>query len=117
MKVFLPLIALATIGATTRDEPVAPGVISPPDASRDAVQTPVVDPDADYACEDDPLVISGAEAEAQLFRDPARPDTLQPIRAVDYQVNGCGLLVLADGTLMRPPENDERQPVSLQPAQ
>ncbi len=116
MKVFLPLIALATIGATT-EEPATPGVISPPDASQDSVQAPVVDPDADYACKDDPLVVSGAEGEAQLFRDPARPETLQPIRGVDYQVNGCGLLVLADGTLMRPPNNDSRQPVSLQPAQ
>lgn len=116
MKVFLPLIALATIGATS-EEPATPDVVSPPVASRDSVQTPVVDPDADYACMDDPLVVSGAEGEARLFRDPARPETLQPIRAVDYQVNGCGLLVLADGTLMRPPEDDGHQPVSLQPAQ
>ena len=118
MKVFLPVIALATIGATApEDESVESETRMPPAFDDESVHTPVVDPDADYLCRSDPLLTDGAEGEAQLFRDPARPDTLQPIRAVDYRVNGCGLLVMADGSLMRPPRSDESQPVTFQPAQ
>ncbi|MWV27989.1 hypothetical protein [Aurantiacibacter rhizosphaerae] len=81
------------------------------------VETPVFDPDVDTACDNDPQLVQGAEGDAQLFRDPARPDTLQPMHAVGYEVDGCSLLVMTDGSLMRPPQQDEEQPVSFMPAQ
>ncbi|GEM_PF-2014211 len=118
MKVFLPVIALATIGAAPpadgNGEADTPSV---PALNDESVHRPVVDPDAGHSCESDPLLADGADGEAHLFRDPAQPDTLQPIRAVDYQVDGCGLLVMADGSVIHPPRQDDGQPVVFQPAQ
>jgi len=118
MKLFLPLMALATVGAAPPEEEIAEAdAFSPPLLNDESVQTPIVDPDADYSCDSDPLLTASEEGEAQLFRDPARPDTLQTVRAVDYEVDGCGLLVMADGSLMRPPRQDDNQPATFQPAQ
>ncbi len=66
-------------------------------------------------CENDPALVRGAEGDAQLFRDPARPDAVKPMHAVGYAVNGCELLVMTDGTLSLP-QNDEG-PVQVLPAQ
>ncbi len=83
----------------------------------DAPETPVFDPDENHACDDDPRLVQGAEGEAQIHRDPARPDTLKPMHAVGYEVDGCSLLVMTDGSLVRPPRHNENQVVSFIPAQ
>jgi len=108
MKVFLPLLALPLVGAGPAEgETVQAGETAAPAAiETEGLQTPVIDPDADYRCDDDPLLVEGAEGDAELFRDPARPDAVQPMRAVDYQVNGCSLLVMTDGSLVRPEDRD-----------
>ncbi|RIV88835.1 hypothetical protein D2V07_00720 [Aurantiacibacter zhengii] len=66
-------------------------------------------------CENDPALVRGAEGDAQLFRDPASPNAVEPMHAVGYEVNGCELLVMTDGTLSLP-QNDEG-PVQVLPAQ
>ena len=66
-------------------------------------------------CENDPALVRGAQGDAQLYRDPARPDALKPMHAVGYAVNGCELLVMIDGTLALP--RDEEGPVQVLPAQ
>lgn len=113
LKLALPVLLLAGLG-TPAEQPVQ-GEAAPPSPPPEAAQSPVVDPDADYSCENDPLLVQGAEGDADLFRDPARPDTLEPIRAVDYEVNGCSLLVMTDGSLVRP--EDQEGTLVLQPAQ
>ena len=66
-------------------------------------------------CENDPALVRGAQGDAQLYRGPARPGALKPMHAVGYAVNGCELLVMTDGTLAVP--QDEEGPVQVLPAQ
>ncbi|WP_338244949.1 hypothetical protein [Aurantiacibacter hainanensis] len=116
MKSIIPILVLAGgVPATAQDAMQDSEQAPPPQIETDAPETPVIDPDNGYNCEDDPVLVQGAEGDAQLYRDPARPDTLEPMHAVDYEVNGCSLIVMTDGSLVRPTDTDER--VRLTPAQ
>lgn len=114
-KLAIPMLLLGTTALPADDSTDTAFVPSAIDG--EAVQTLRVNPDADHAdrCEDDPVLVEGAEGEARMFRDPARPDSLKPMHAVDYEVNGCALLVMTDGTLLRPEATEA--PVRVQPAQ
>ena len=47
---------------------------------------------------------------------PRVPMPLKPMHAVGYEVSGCSLLVMTDGSLMRP-EDPANPSVELLPAQ
>lgn len=89
----------------------------PPGVESNRLETPVSDPDTNSDFDDDPRLVQGVEGDAQLFRDPARPSTPKPMHAVGYEVNGCSLLVMTDGSLMRPLREDKSQAVTFIPAQ
>lgn len=105
-------LAVQTTSAAGQEEERAPHAPAEPQIE---AGTPVFDPDREPSCEDDPTLVQGVEGEARLQRDPARPDSLRPMHAVDYAVDGCSLLVMADGTMVRPDTEDE--PIRLMPAQ
>ncbi|MFB0611446.1 hypothetical protein [Aurantiacibacter poecillastricola] len=106
MKTFLPFLAIALMGANIPETGDNKAASSGTPEPRQKLETPVFDPSAGDACEDDPVLVEGTEDAAELYRDPARPDTLEPMHAVDYEVEGCSLLVMTDGTLVRPPEEN-----------
>lgn len=114
-KLAIPMLLLGTTALPADDSTDTPTV--PPATAGEVVQTRLMNPDADHTdrCEDDPVLVEGAEGEARMFRNPARPDSLKPMHAVDYEVNGCALLVMTDGTLLRPEATDA--PVRVLPAQ
>ena len=116
MKSIIPIVVLASgVPATAQDAQPDSEKLPVLEGQAHAGETPLIDPDDGYRCEDDPVLVQGAEGDARLFRDPARPDTLEPMHAVDYEVNGCSLIVMTDGSLVRP--DDTEKPVRLTPTQ
>lgn len=120
MKHVLCLLALGTAApvlAASQDAPselLAPGETAM-QAAPTMGQTPVLNPDADLACEGDLRLVEGAPDEAEVERQTARPGELQPMMAVDYAIGGCTLHLLSDGSLRRPSEPSDL--AELLPAQ
>ena len=115
MKPVLPVLALAVVlSGPLKAQDILAGAprlaesqLLPADQLTQATQN-FDDLQREMHCRAYPRLTDGTEEDGQLFREPARPDELQPIRAVDYAVDECSLLVMADGRLMQPPEQGER---------
>ncbi|MGB3797499.1 MAG: hypothetical protein WA957_14500 [Alteraurantiacibacter sp.] len=116
MKIAIAVLALlGTTGAIGQDE--RSQIDQPPSVDMTTPETPVFDPDTNHTCKYDLQLAQGADGEARLYRHPAKPDSLQPMRAVGYEVSGCSFLVMADGSLVRPPQQDQNNAVAFTPAQ
>ena len=112
LKFALPILLLVGASPAASEEAKRQAQLPP---AKDDASLSFVDADQAERCEDDPARVQGAEGDARLYRDPARPDAVKPMHAVGYEVNGCELLVMTDGTLSRP--EHEEGPVRVLPAQ
>ena len=104
----LPLLAGAASAETSSQEYVGPAPpvipapsLAPPQGAGEA-SGQVINPDV--RCHDGVVVADGRDGEAEFRREPAGPTPPPLYYAVDYEVEGCDVLMTTTGELRQLPE-------------